>query len=143
MGLTCYESGRIIGALFWIRGPSYSEAVPAAAMVTDGRRCRRRPVLRAEPAYRNCGHHLCALSYRYSRRRDVIHAGTPTGQYNLAPSWLLMALPGIGETRAQAIVDYREHEGPFQRVDQLLQVPDIGPATYQGLRGLVTVGELP
>ncbi len=62
---------------------------------------------------------------------------------NLAPVWLLAALPGIGETRAQAIVDYREGEGSFQRIDQLMQVPGIGSAIYQDLRGLVTVGEPP
>ena len=62
---------------------------------------------------------------------------------NLAPAWLLVALPGIGETRAQAIVDYREDEGRFQRIDQLMQVPGIGSGIYQGLRGLVTVGESP
>jgi competence protein ComEA len=73
-------------------------------------------------------------------------SATPEAQLvniNMAPAWLLVALPGIGEARARAIVDYREREGPFQRIDQLMQVPDIGPATYRGLRGLVTVGELP
>lgn len=62
---------------------------------------------------------------------------------NLAPAWLLMALPGIGEARAQAIVDYREAEGPFQRIDQLMRVSGIGSVIYQDLRGLVTVGEPP
>lgn len=62
---------------------------------------------------------------------------------NLAPAWLLMALPGIGEAKAQAIVDYREAEGPFQRIDQLMQVSGIGSVIYQDLRGLVTVGEPP
>ena len=52
---------------------------------------------------------------------------------NLAPAWLLEALPGIGEARAQAIVGYREVEGPFQRIDQLMQVPGIGSGIYQEL----------
>ncbi|MBI4202639.1 MAG: ComEA family DNA-binding protein [Chloroflexi bacterium] len=52
----------------------------------------------------------------------------------------LMALPNIGQVRAQAILDYRYQNGPFQRTDELMKVPGIGSATYQGLQDLVTVG---
>lgn len=57
---------------------------------------------------------------------------------NTAPDWLLKALPGIGPTLAQRIIDYR-NQHPFQRISQLLQVEGIGPATYDGLKDLVTV----
>ena len=36
---------------------------------------------------------------------------------NRAEAWLLEALPGIGETRAQDIVDYREQNGPFNKIN--------------------------
>ncbi len=36
---------------------------------------------------------------------------------NRAEAWLLEALPGIGETRAQAIMDYREQNGPFNNIN--------------------------
>ena len=62
---------------------------------------------------------------------------------NTASTQILDALPGIGEVKAQAIVDYRNQKGPFRRVDELLNVPDIGPITYKALRDLVTVGESP
>ncbi len=72
---------------------------------------------------------------------------TPENQLiniNLAsPELMASALLGIGEVRAQAIVDYRNQEGPFRRTDELMKVPGIGPVTYQGLRDLVTVGEIP
>ena len=74
-------------------------------------------------------------------------APTPERQLiniNLASAELMAcALPGIGEMKAQAIVDYRNQEGPFHRTDELMKVPGIGPVTYQGIRDLVTVGETP
>jgi competence protein ComEA len=58
---------------------------------------------------------------------------------NRADVETLMTLPGIGETKAQAIVDYRTNYGPFQTVDDLLLVSGIGESTLEGLRDLVTV----
>jgi len=60
---------------------------------------------------------------------------------NRAEPWLLQALPGIGETRAQAIVGYRNEQGPFRRVEDLLKVSGIGPATFQRIRDLITVSD--
>jgi competence protein ComEA len=51
----------------------------------------------------------------------------------------LDALPGIGPTTAQAILDHRGREGPFTSVEQLLDVRGIGDAKFEQLRGLVTV----
>ena len=62
---------------------------------------------------------------------------------NRASARLLAPLPGIGEVKAQAIMASREQSGPFSRVDELLNVPGIGPVTYGRLRDLVTVGESP
>jgi competence protein ComEA len=58
---------------------------------------------------------------------------------NTAPVDALTTLPGIGPARAQAIVDYREKNGPFVSVDQVMEVSGIGPATYESIRDLVTV----
>lgn len=59
---------------------------------------------------------------------------------NRASAEQLTALPGIGEVRSRAIVDYRTEIGRFQRIDQLLDVPGIGSATFDGIRDLVTLG---
>ena len=58
---------------------------------------------------------------------------------NTADAKLLEALPGIGETRAQAIIHHREEHGPFKQVDDIVAVPGIGTATLEGLRDLVEV----
>ncbi|PJG58312.1 ComEA family DNA-binding protein [Aeromonas cavernicola] len=51
----------------------------------------------------------------------------------------LMTLKGIGEKKAQAIVDYREKQGKFTSVDQLADVNGIGPVTIEANRDLIVV----
>lgn len=46
----------------------------------------------------------------------------------------LETLPGIGATKAQAIVAFRTNHGPFQTIDELDNVPGIGPATINLIR---------
>lgn len=50
-------------------------------------------------------------------------------------------LPGIGPTKAQAILDSRKKDGRFSTVQQLDRVKGIGPATLKKLAPLVTVGQ--
>ena len=52
-------------------------------------------------------------------------------------------LPGIGEVLAGRIVAYREENGPFTAVEELLEVSGIGEAKLAELEGLVTVGQPP
>jgi len=51
----------------------------------------------------------------------------------------LVSLPGIGPSYAKRIVEYREKHGPFQRVEDLLNVRGIGDRTLDKLRDQVTV----
>ncbi len=59
---------------------------------------------------------------------------------NTASVYDLQRLPGIGEKRARAIVDYREEHGPFRTVDDLDAVDGIGQGILDGLREYATVG---
>jgi len=60
---------------------------------------------------------------------------------NRAEVWLLEALPEIGATRAQAIVDYRTRNGPFKTTIELIGIADIGPATFEKIKDLVSVAD--
>ena len=53
---------------------------------------------------------------------------------NTATAKQLELLPGIGEVIAQRIVDYRTESGPFQTVDDLLNVSGIGETKLEQLR---------
>ena len=58
---------------------------------------------------------------------------------NRAEDWLLDALPGIGTALAQNIVQYREENGPFMMIEELLLVSGIGEAKYDGVKDFITV----
>ena len=60
---------------------------------------------------------------------------------NRAEVWLLQALPGIGDVRAQAIVDYRSHNGPFKNIDEIMQVPGLNQSIFEKIKGSITISE--
>ena len=60
---------------------------------------------------------------------------------NRAEVWLLEALEGIGETKAQAIIDYREQNGSFRNITEITKVEGIGTATYEKIKHLITVAD--
>jgi len=60
---------------------------------------------------------------------------------NRAEAWLLEALPGIGEVRAQAIIDYRLQKGVFHNINELTKVEGIGITTCEKIKDLITVGD--
>ncbi|GAB4255156.1 MAG: hypothetical protein Kow00109_30310 [Acidobacteriota bacterium] len=52
----------------------------------------------------------------------------------------LQDLPGIGPAIAQRIVEYREKNGPFRKVEDLLNVRGIGEKKFERFKDRVTVG---
>ena len=55
----------------------------------------------------------------------------------------LMQLPMIGPVKADAIIEYREFQGGFRVIDDLLDVHGIGPATLDRIRDDITIGVTP
>ena len=60
---------------------------------------------------------------------------------NRADAWLLQALPNIGEIRAQAIVNYRQQNGPFRHIEDVTQVTGISSAIFEKIKDYITVAE--
>jgi competence protein ComEA len=67
--------------------------------------------------------------------------GSSSGLINInsASATELETLSGIGEVLAATIIEYREQNGPFASVDDLMDVSGIGPATLEEIRDQVTV----
>ena len=51
----------------------------------------------------------------------------------------LMTLPGIGEAKAQAIIEYREEVGAFQNIEELKEVSGIGDAIFDQIKESITI----
>jgi len=60
---------------------------------------------------------------------------------NRAEWYELIVLPGIGEKKARAIVDYRKESDGFENIEQLRGVNGIGTETVKKIKGLVFVNE--
>jgi competence protein ComEA len=58
---------------------------------------------------------------------------------NTADAKLLDSLPGIGPTKAAAIVEYRSAHGAFRSTQDIQKVHGIGPVTFSKFKDLITV----
>lgn len=58
---------------------------------------------------------------------------------NTASSEELTQLSGIGDSKAKAIVTYREEKGSFQKPEDIMNVSGIGEATYSNIKDDITV----
>ena len=58
---------------------------------------------------------------------------------NTADREELQTLPGIGPAKADAIIEYRESHGPFQTIEDILNVSGIGEKSFEKLKDQITV----
>ena len=109
---------------------AYTESINLAAPLTDGSKV-------LVPLYQ-------ALDTETVTEQEPVAIDQPDQivfpiNINTASKEILMQLPGIGEVKAQAIIDYRNQNGPFTSLDQIQEVNGIGPATFEKLKDLITI----
>lgn len=90
----------------------------------------------------------------YVPYKDEIAGGSSTGDtlpiasmsnvnskinINRATEKELETLPGIGPTRAQAIIQYRNTNGAFRKIEDLMEVKGIGPAIFENLKDEISL----
>jgi competence protein ComEA len=120
---TLDDTARVIDALAAAGGAAPDADVDQlnlAALVVDGLQIRVPVVGEVLPA-------------------PVDGAATGPVDLNRASAAELETLPGVGPAIAAAIVAFRDETGPFRTVDDLLEVPGIGPAKLAGLLDAVVV----
>lgn len=68
-------------------------------------------------------------------------SATVTGKVNINTATLeeLDTLPGIGEAKARAIIEYRENESTFLKPEDIMNVSGIGEKTYENLKDYIIV----
>ncbi len=69
--------------------------------------------------------------------------GSSLVDINSATLEQLDSLPEIGPKTAQAIIDYRNLNGPFSRIEDILDVPGIGQVTFDKIKNLISAGTSP
>lgn len=71
----------------------------------------------------------------------AVWAAAPVNINSADAATLASSIKGVGEKKAQAIVQYRKEHGPFKSVDELANVPGIGEKTVAKNRNNLTVGK--
>jgi competence protein ComEA len=68
-------------------------------------------------------------------------ASTASGKVNINTADIsgLTSISGIGKTRAEAIISYREEHGAFLSVEDIKNVSGIGDATFEKIKDQITV----
>lgn len=71
----------------------------------------------------------------------LVLAATPVNINSADAKTIAKSLDGIGQTRANAIVAWRDAHGPFKKADNLTRVKGVGKATVERNRSAILLGD--
>jgi competence protein ComEA len=112
-----------------------------ARRLSDGELCYVPSVKEAAPTPAPVAQTAPAAASRVRRARRAPAIARPAGKLNLntATAAQLDTLPGVGPGTASAILRVRARLGRFKTVEDLREVPGIGPKRFDRLRPLLSV----
>jgi len=87
---------------------------------------------------------IAALALSAAPARGSTPPSPPSGEkvnINTAGVDELVTLPGIGKAYAERIVEYRQKNGPFKKVEDIINVRGIGEKTFERIKDRLTTGK--
>jgi len=125
-----------------MRADADPDRVNLAAPLVDGQRVVVPVIGQPPPAEISPSGPVSAGGAAGAAGGPPVAPGSPAGlvDLNTATAEQLDTLPGVGPATASAILDHRESSGPFDSVEDLLDVRGIGEAKLDALRDLVSIG---
>lgn len=110
-----------------------------AAVVTDG--CQIYIMTEEESHQEGNGLHTAGIQEPQAQSRQALQeeAGEQKVNLNTADADSLKTLPGIGDSRAAAIIAFREEYGYFQRIEDIMKVSGIKQAAFDKIKDKITV----
>ncbi len=129
-----------------MEGARIRDLIEAAGGLNDSadqNRIRFSQVLKDEDCIKiyEIGEEVEENSNIYTEPVEESSSQNSSGKINLNKATLteLQTLPGIGEVKAQNIIDYRESSGGFKAIDELTNITGIGSKTVDKLRDMVDI----
>ncbi len=117
-------------------------SMPAVAVTTDVSSASSLPSVSSGEEYTPQSPYSNSMSAATGSASASALSGVSQGKINLntaTAQQLSSGLEGIGDVMAQRIIDYREKNGGFHKIEELKNVPGIGDKTFAKIQNSITV----